>query len=223
MPDIRTPLVNNEFYHLFNRGISRQPTFLSKWDFEQALLTLSYYRFQNIPVKLSRFKELAKNKKEEIFSNLNFRKKQLVDIVCFVLMPNHFHFILKQNIDNGISKFISQVTNSYTRYFNTKHQRAGPLFQGIFKSVHIESNEQLIHLSRYIHLNPLVSYVVKEKDFLPYPWSSLPDYLIGQSSLVDIVSVLSHFLTPQKYLKFVLDQADYAKKLEKIKHLILEG
>ena len=84
-------------------------------------------------------------------------------------MPNHFHLLLKQTIDNGISHFLSKFTNSYTKYFNTKYNRVGPVFQGVFKSVHIESDEQLMHLSRYIHLNPVVSAVVEKQNLLSYP------------------------------------------------------
>lgn len=215
-------LATNEFYHVYNRGVARQPTFLTKWDYQQTILALSYYRFRNPPLKLSRFKELPQEQREKYLSELNNKGEKLVDIISFAFMPNHFHLLLKQAADGGISKFLSQVTNSYTRYFNTKHKRVGPLFQGTFKAVHVETDEQLIHLSRYIHLNPLVTFLVKEKDFLSYPWSSLPDYLRGESTLVEIEPVLSHFASPRAYQKFVLDQADYAKELEEIKHLVIE-
>lgn len=162
-------LATNEFYHVYNRGVARQPTFLTKWDYQQTILALSYYRFINPPLKLSRFKELSYEQRQKYFSDLEGMGDKLVDIISFVLMPNHFHFLLKQAADGGISKFLSQVTNSYTRYFNTKHKRVGPLFQGTFKAVHVETDEQLIHLSRYIHLNPLVTFLVKEKGSLSYP------------------------------------------------------
>lgn len=218
----KIPLATNEFYHVYNRGVARQPTFLTKWDYQQTILALSYYRFTTPPIKLSRFKELPYELRKKYLSELENKGEKLVDIISFVLMPNHFHFLLKQTVEGGIAKFLSQVTNSYTRYFNTKHKRVGPLFQGTFKAVHIETDEQLIHLSRYIHLNPLVSFVVKEKDFLTYPWSCLPDYLSGKSSLVELEPILSQFPSPSAYRKFVLDQADYAKRLEAIKHLVLE-
>ncbi len=217
----RTPLVNGEFYHIFNRGVARAPTFISRAEHKQAMLTFSYYRHAHPPVSLARFKEFSQEERQQLLGSLQ-KTEKLVDIVAFVLMPNHFHFLLKQNQDNGISKFTSQFTNSYTRYFNTLNERVGPLFQGVFKSVHVETDEQLLHLSRYIHLNPVVSNVVREDDLFSYPWSSLPDYIIGNSSQIEMEPVLSHFKNPQEYKRFVFDQIGYGKELEKIKHLTLD-
>lgn len=139
-------------------------------------------------------------------------------------MPNHFHFLLKQVEEEGTSKFMSNFTNSYTRYFNVKNKRNGPLFQGKFKAIRIETDEQLLHLSRYIHLNPYSSYVVKTlKDLEKYPSSSFPEYLgKSQTSLCSKEIILGQFKNLNLYKKFVFDQADYQRRLEKIKHLILE-
>lgn len=133
-----------------------------------------------------------------------------------------FHLLLQQVMDGGIITFLSRFSNSYTKYQNTKTNRVGPLLSGVFKSVHIEDDEQLVHLSRYIHLNPVVSYVIKEEELLSYPWSSLPDYLKEDSSLVDLKPVLNLFKSAEDYKEFVVDQIDYGKKLEEIKHLTLE-
>ncbi len=222
MPSRFIPLVNGEFYHVYNRGTARQPVFLNKRDYQRFILTLSYYRFLNLPVKLSRLLQFPESQRNDLLAELEGKGKKLVEIISFVLMPNHFHLLLKQTANGGISTFMRLAVNSWTRYFNIKHNRPGSLFQGAFKAIHIESDEQLIHLSRYIHLNPLVTYIVKEKDFLSYPWSSLPDYIEGKSQLVELETVLSHFSSPHAYKKFILDQIDYAKELEKIKHLILE-
>ena len=104
----------------------------------------------------------------------------IVDIGAYCLMPNHFHILLQQLQDNGISTFVRKLLNSYTRYFNTKNERIGPLFQGQFKAVRVESDEQLLHLTRYIHLNPLVGYVVK--DLRNFEWSSYLDYIKNKLS-----------------------------------------
>lgn len=223
MPVRAVPLVTGEFYHIYNRGIARQPVFLSKRDYQRFILTLSYYRFLNPRVKLSRLLQLPEGVRKDYITELEEKGKKTVEVVSFVLIPNHFHLLLRQTANNGISTFMRLTINSWTRYFNTKHNRPGALFQGAFKAVHVETDEQLIHLSRYIHLNPLVTFLVKEKDFLSYPWSSLPDYLKGKSTLVEVEPVLSHFASPKVYQKFVLDQADYARKLEEIKHLTLEN
>ena len=136
-------------------------------------------------------------------------------------MPNHFHFLLKQKTASSISKFMKQIANAYTRYFNSKYNRTGSLFSGRFKAVLVDKNEVLLHLSRYIHLNPLVAGLVKElKD---YPWSSYHSYL--SSKEIDICKkeiILDQFKSPQEYQAFVKNHIDYAKELEKIKHFTLD-
>lgn len=136
-------------------------------------------------------------------------------------MTNHFHFLVSQVKDEGITKFMAKFTNSYTKYFNTKHQRIGPLFQGIFKAVHVESDEQLIHLSRYIHLNPVTAFIVKPEELESYQWSSYPDYLKNLKSGGE-KAVMDFFKSPKDYKKFVLDQADYQKKLKAIDFLAID-
>lgn len=217
----RTPLVKGEIYHIYSRGVARQPTFLNQYDYERGMLTLSYYRFKEPPMRLSRFNGLPRQQRDELLEKLQNTKKH-VDIISFVFMPNHFHFLLKQNEENGISMFLSKFTNSYTKYFNTKRSRVGPIFQGVFKSVHIESNEQLLHVSRYVHLNPVASVLIDESELFSYPWSSLPDYIKGKSSLINLDIVLKQFSSINEYKSFVTDRIGCAKKLEEIKHLVLE-
>lgn len=110
---------------------------------------------------------------------------------------------------------------SSTKYRNTKYNRQGSLFQVPFKAVHIETDEQLIHVSRYIHLNPLVSLLVK--DLRLYPWSSYLGYIgTRDNPAVKKDEILSFFKSPKDYEKFVLNQADYGITLEKLKHLSLD-
>jgi|SRR3989344_995405 len=222
MPIRVLPLANDEYYHVFNRGVALQPTFYNKKDFERFIICLSYYRFKDPPCKLSRLLQLKADERVEILNELDATKNKLVDLLAYCLMPNHFHLLLKQISEDGISTFLRLITNSYTKYVNVKSDRVGPLFQGAFKAVRIESDEQLLHVSRYIHLNPLVSYVVKEANFKFYPWSSLKDYLTGNSDLVDVSNVLEYFKNPEDYMQFVLDQAAYGKELEQIKHLKID-
>jgi putative transposase len=139
-------------------------------------------------------------------------------------MPNHFHFLVRQNIDSGISKFMSNFENSYTKYFNIKNSRIGPLLQGPFKAVKIDSEEQLLHVSRYIHLNPFSSALVKNiDDLINYEWSSFSEYFgLNKYKLCQRGNIFSTFKNIETYRLFVFDQADYQKCLEEIKHLILE-
>lgn len=222
MPYRFIPLANDEYYHVFNRGVASQPTFGDKKDYDRFLLCLDYYRHKKVPLRLSKLLQLPKDERESLIQEMKKQNDIIVEIIAYCLMPNHFHLLLKQVSDNGISTFLRLVTNSYARYYNSKYQRNGSVFQGVFKTVHVQTDEQFIHLSRYIHLNPLVSFLVKEENFLSYPWSSLNSYLNVINGLVNPEKILANFSSPKKYLQFVLDQADYGKELEKIKHLILE-
>ena len=136
-------------------------------------------------------------------------------------MPNHFHFLIRQIKDNGVSIFISHLTNSYTKYFNTKYKRVGPLFQGEFKAVLIDSDEQLMHISRYIHLNPYVSNITK--DWETFAYSSFQEFIEKKKRRISSPSyILSLFKDLKEYKAFVRDQESYAKEIEKIKHLLIE-
>ncbi len=223
MPIRYTPLVTGNFYHTYNRGVARQPTFFTKRDYERMMLTFRFYRLRKPPLKLSHYLELSIEERNAWITRHEQTLQKLVEIVCFVLLPNHFHMMLKQVNDGGITTFLRHVANSYTKYINTKQHRPGPLFQGEFKAVRVETNEQLLHVSRYIHLNPFTSSLVRKEDLQSYPWSSLPIYL-GKSSMPYLSPdiILDQFSSKQPYESFISDHADYAKKLEQIQHLLIE-
>jgi putative transposase len=224
MPGRKTPLVNDQVYHLLNRGSASQPIFLNTRDYRRLIKIIGFYRFSHHPVRLSAFLKLSQTRREEYLKEIVEKGQELVEIFCFCLMPNHFHFLVRQKEDEGVSKFMSQIQNSYTRYFNIKNKRVGSLFQGSFKAVMVETDEQLIHVSRYIHLNPYSSYVVKSmKDLNVYPWSSLPDYLGEEHySFLKKELILGLFKDTKDYRDFVFNQAEYQRELKTIKHLKLE-
>lgn len=212
MPSRIAPFVNNEYYHIFNRGVAKMLTFWDTFGYRRFEKTMLYYQIAGPKPKFSRFLPTT--------TPLN-KNNKIVEIICYCFMPNHFHFLLQQIKDGGITEFVSKLSNSYTKYLNTKNKRVGPLFQGEFKSVHIESNEQLVHLSRYIHLNPLVDYVTKDLEM--YRWSSYLEFVRKDNR--DICSkeaILGQFKSIEEYKQFVLDQESYGKELERIKHQLLD-
>lgn len=224
MPYRKEPIVTGQFYHVCNRGIDKRSTFTDKREYKRAMEIVSFYHFSHLPLKLSRYLTLPNSDQIQIMKDLIGVNKKVVSIVSFCLMPNHFHFLLQQMEDSGVSKFLSQLQNSYTRYFNTKHERIGPLFLDQFKAVRIETDEQLLHVCRYIHLNPYTSYVVKSLiDLESYPWSSFPEYMDpDKEGICDKDLILSFFETREDYKQFVFNNADYQRELDKIKHLTLE-
>lgn len=223
MPGRDIPLVTDEIYHVLNRGIASQPIFQDKRDYTRALQTLFFYQNQKQPLRYAKFLTLSRAQRLEILERLAKEKQFLVEIIVYCLMPNHFHLMLRQLVENGVSKFMANFANSYTRYLNTKYKRYGPLFQGKFKAIRVETDEQLLHLSRYIHLNPYSSYVVKTlEDLENYPFSSLPEYLGKTINNYCAKGIVLDDFKKSSYKKFVFDQADYQRKLEEIKHLVLE-
>lgn len=188
------------------------PIFNTQTDYKRFFNVFLYYQIEGPKPKFSKF--------DPATFELDSARK-IVEIISYCLMPNHFHFLLKQATDHGIREFISKLSNSYTKYFNTKNERIGPILQGDFKAVRVEDNNQLLHLTRYIHLNPLVGFVTK--DLEKYVWSSYSEY-VGLTNL-DVCEneiILNQFKSKIDYKKFVLDHADYAKRLEQIKHLALD-
>ncbi len=224
MPYRKTPLVNGEIYHVFNRSVAHQPIFLSETYYQRGFEVLSYYSNLNPPIRFSHFARLPSSIKNQILESLNKDNQKLVKILAFCLMPNHIHFLLKEIRAKGVTTFMRKFQDSYAKYFNTRTKRSGSLFQSMFKAVRILTEEQLLHVTRYIHLNPVTSFILKDLyELSNYPWSSYPIY-IGKHSSNDIstTEVLSFFSSKDKFIKFTADQIDYQRELDKIKHLLLE-
>ena len=216
-------MVTGQVYHVFNRGVSKIPIFTVLREYKRAIGTIQYYMLKNTPIRYSKYLKLVDERKIDIYKNIDTREKT-VELISYVLMPNHFHFLLKQVSEEGIKSFVRNFQISYTRYFNTKNERVGPLLQGQFKAVLIEADEQLKHVSRYIHLNPYTSYLVKDLEELKgYLWSSLPEYLgVVVNGFCNKTLVLPQIKDTNKYWQFIANQADYQRRLGNIKHLMLD-
>lgn len=218
----KTVFATGEIYHVYNLGVEKRPTFTDKREYDRALLTLDFYRHEGIFASLAQVLKLNLEKRDFFLTQLKNSKKNLVDILGYCLMPNHFHLLLRQVLDGGIPNFVGNFSNSYTRFFNTKHDRIGHLFQGVFKAVRIEDDEQLIHVLRYIHINPVVSALIKETDLESYPYSSFSEYLAKKENICNKKLILEHFGSIEKLKDFTYDQIDYGRRLEAIKHLVIE-
>lgn len=213
---VKPVYANNYFYHVYNRGVAKRNLFDSDFDYLRLLKTFSFYLENENKPKFSRIdeKELHKILKIE-------PQKPLVEIYAYCLMPNHFHLLLRQIIDNGISIFMRRSLDSYTRYYNVKNDRVGTLSQGRFRAVLVESDEQLIHLSRYLHLNPYISGICKDNSL--YSWSSYHYYLKDKKDrLCHSDFILKMMGSSQNYREFVEDYASYAQDLARIKDLLHE-
>ncbi|MCX7661160.1 MAG: transposase [Candidatus Omnitrophica bacterium] len=218
----KEPLVNDEFYHIFSKSIAGFRIFNDESEFLRMIKVIRYYQIEKPKIKFSDFIKLKKTGQREInHYDLSSEKEKLVEIVAYCLMPTHIHLILQQIKTDGISAFMNKILNSYTRFFNIKHKRKGPLWETRFKSVLIKTNEQMLHLTRYIHLNPVATYLVDK----PEEWfySSYREYILEVSPderLCNFYNLLE--ITPSTYRAFVEDRIAFQRELERIKDLLLE-
>lgn len=222
MPQRLIPFINAHYYHVYNRGVEKRSIFSDERCYERLKNICEYYLYDNPRLKFSKYIQLTNNLKHEYLEGLKSHER-IVTVISYVFMPNHFHFLLRQEIDGGVSEYIRRISDSYTKYFNTRYKRVGPLFQGQFKAVHITSDEQLLHVSRYIHLNPYSNGVVSTfHKLMNYQWSSLNEYTSTKQTFTDPQQILLSFQTPHNYITFLKDSADYQRNLHIIKRLLIE-
>lgn len=175
-----------------------------------------YYSQRQPQIRYSLLKVL----KKEYIIKPNYDDR-LITLVSYCVMENHFHLLLRQEVDEGISAYIHRLIGSYSHYYNIRHHQRGPLFESRFKAVPIETEQQLIHVSRYIHLNPSSAGIVQ--DPANYELSSLKYYLQGGAQIpMDIQPVMSYFRSRDAYRRFIYRQQKYQRTLEKIKHCLLD-
>ncbi len=210
----------NEIYHLFNRSNANESIFVKKKEITRSLNLMSFYRF-NQSLRFSFFDRLPEEQKDKYLEK-TLGNVPNVDILSYSLMPNHFHLLIKQTNEKGIKNYLSNFQNSFAKYFNIKNKRFGTLFQRPFKAKHVESDEQLLHISRYIHLNPVTSYMMEFENLRSSDLTSLQLYLDKKKSWVNTDLIINLIGSVSKYEKFVKDHVDYQRKLSKIKHLLLD-
>lgn len=148
----KTSFAEGEHYHIYSRGVEKRKIFLNKKDYER-FTALLFIMNQNAPFRMDNFLREKQNHLENIFSEK--QEKTLVSILGYCLMPNHFHLILYEHTDGGISKFMGKLLTAYSMYFNIKYERSGPLFTRPFRSEYIENESQYMYIFSYIHLNPI--------------------------------------------------------------------
>lgn len=189
---------SHSYYHVYNRGVAKQPIFSDAADKKQFLAILSRYLDPaNTATKLG---------------GVPYRKfDKDIELLCYCLMGNHFHMLVYINDDEtSLTRFMQSILTAYTMYFNKRHRRVGTLFQGVYKASRISQDSYLIHISRYIHMNP--------RRYETYRYSSLA-YYVGKP--------MPPWLRPGKvlelfegsdYLAFVKDYNDHKTALEELKY-----
>ena len=216
-------LSNDQIYHIYTKSIAGYEIFNDDDEFQKMIQMIDYYQYET-QLKLSYFMKPKIIEKEGFYNALEIfskDKESIVQIIAYSLMPTHIHLIIKQLKPNGISQYMKKILDSYSRFFNLKHGRKGPLWESRFKNKLISTDELLLHITRYLHLNAVTAYLVDRPENWLY--SSYKEYL-GETN---DKSAFCHFndvldINPVAYQKFVSDQIGYQRDLQKIKKLIIE-
>ena len=212
-----TPLAAGETYHIYNRGAHKHKVFTNDRDYRRFLL-LCFLMNDATPIDMRRILKKYKGRSFVAVFKEEKPSKSLVDILAYSLMPNHFHMVVRQKTENGITKFFKKVLTGYSMYFNTKYEHSGVLFQGRFKSRHIDNEAYFRYIFSYVHLNPLSliepgweDVGVKDKDGVrefmnKYSYSSYQDYSHSKRPESSILSDsdIPEFLTSQNDLEYLL-------------------
>jgi putative transposase len=175
----RFNIAPDEFLHVYNRGIAKNIIFFNDRDRKRFLFLMMILQIPETMKNLNRmFKDFILDPETYIKNfDSNLLKNRQIKLINFCLMPNHFHLLLQEAEEGGISKYMQRLQNAYTKYINTKYERSGHLLQGAYKAVLIENNEQLLYISSYIHKNPREIKELKNKE-LKYFWSSYQDCVL---------------------------------------------
>jgi putative transposase len=220
----KDPLIEGELYHIFNRGVEKRVVFKSQLDFRRFYESLAQFNTSSA-VLHSRTKFIASDQKSASYVEVGPRhrrkEKKLVSILAYTLLPNHFHLLLRQEEPGGITEFMRKIGTGYTMYFNKKHERVGPLFQGKFKSVLVARDEYFQYIPHYIHLNVLdtthagwkndgISVEQAYDALRKYRWSSAKEYI----GVNEPESILAHSAIKEIFGEDLLNKNTLKELLE---------
>jgi putative transposase len=196
-------------YHVYNRGVEKRDIFLDDQDYAVFLHLLKYYLSPIDPKGLHPLMEFQNFSIVRPRPLANIEKE--INLIEYCLMPNHFHLILQQISVDGVTKLLRRIATTYSMYFNKRYKRVGYLFQSKYKAALVETDAYLLHLSRYVHLNPSR---LTRSDLVNYPYSSYK-YFIGtaKAGWIKPDLVLAYF-DKSKLYPFLLKHPSYNNFVE---------
>jgi len=200
--------VPGEYYHLYNRGTEKRVIFRDESDYKHFLFLMYICNTE----KSIELRSIGKN-----FD----RGETIMDIGAYCLMPNHFHILVREKIEGGISKYMLKLMTSYSMYFNKKYERTGKLYEGVFKSTYIGSDRYLKYLYSYIHLNPakLINKNWREgkvrninnllKHVFSYSYSSLNEYTNSKFEITNPSKFPTYFKEPDDHRRELFEWLNF--------------
>lgn len=209
----KVSFVQGEYYHVYNRGVEKRVIFQDVVDYKRFILLLKILNTTNNIVVRDLFK--SKTYEEILSEKIG---DSIVAIGAYCLMPNHFHILITPLIDKGIEKYMQKLQTAYAMYFNNKNERSGSLFQGVFKSQHLNTDEYLRYIYSYIHLNPAKLKDKDWKEYGPKDFQALKDFVMGYkySSIGEYVEDVFSVTNPgifSNYIKNYRSKEEYLKTM----------
>jgi len=224
VPLRKVQLVTDQIYHVYQRSVDGKEIYNRKSDHEGMINRFKFYTKDRKGLSYSKYIRETDPKRKEQLLKLSDGGEKLVDVMGYCMMSNHFHLLVRQIKENGISEFVRNVTNSYAKGYNLQKGRKGPVYMGRFGAVRIENDNQLLHTWRYIELNPYTANLVKRIENLrTYPCCSLREYLSTSGSWVSRRIIGGMFGDRGQLWQFIRDQAGYQSTLGEINVPQLEG
>jgi putative transposase len=220
----KTIFANEEYYHIYNRGVDKREVFLDDQDYVRFLKNLREFNSELIREERERI-SIKNNQNQTKYTELSSGNSgdAFIDIIAYCLNPNHYHLILKQKNNKGVERFMHKISTGYTNYFNKKYDRNGSLFQGPFKAIHINSNEYLLYLSAYVNRNNFIHGYQKNEE---WKYSSVLDYLGKRNGtlclkniILDQFSLKSELSSGEKVFFFLVFHAIICLYLYKFKNI----
>jgi len=214
----KIPFLIGEYYHLYNRGVDKRSIFLDKHDYKRFMILL-YLCNSTKQLNIRNF--FIHNKGKTFVDMFKVdRGETIVDIIVYCLMPNHFHILIREKTEGGASKFAQKLSTAYSMYFNSRYGRSGSLFEGKFKSKHIDSEPYFLWIFSYIHLNPLklinskwkedfISNIIENEKFIrTYEYSSYYDYFVSDrlESVILSKNAAPEYVTQLDDFKSIISQ-----------------
>ncbi|MEA2020592.1 MAG: transposase [Patescibacteria group bacterium] len=222
----------NQYFHIYNCGVEKRNIFEEESDFQRFLDAINFYLYKQRTC-FAQYKSLEP-KAKQVYEQINPRsiERLRVKLIAYCLMPNHYHFVLKPAKKDGITRFISDISNSHSRFFNTKYDRLGSLFQGTYKAKELPDEQSILNVTRYVHLNPSVSKKANPEVYLnpeDYLYSSYPVWISPtfqdtsgpDLAYSEIINFRNQVQGPKGYEQFVEAQLNKNPKLG-IERLVIE-
>lgn len=240
MPIRKVQFSPGEFYHVFNRGNGKQNIFHDERDMYRFLQAIYLSNNSNSSIGIT---ELDRNRRgytlleiKQIINENNIACNPLVKIFADCLKDNHYHFLLQEINEGGIIRFMQRLGTGYGKYFSIRYDRPGSLFQGRFKAVHIDNDDQLKYLLAYINvINPaeIIEPEIKEKGMMDiervwafvnkYKWSTHPEYMGQRDSIIVDRGIFKEiFPTVESYSKFMQDMLRGKERIRLDKDMMID-